>query len=314
MNLIIRKRFKEIALILGIVTALSFFQIFYEKAKIEIDIPEKIISCNYDESEIKAELRKHGLNTALDFYHKTRDSYVVAGPQKYFDRNSPIIDLIPDEKIITSLLAEFKAAVKFTPQKAAANYKKHSWGPLSANIDNRGYWESFFIDSLSTLLDQETLIKTIGIVLAHRKVTTIIGVYNSGRITAKDIQIIISCPYLLNPHSYILYSRVEILDVGPLNHPLKIENNRATIEIKYLKPNVPEEFYVITSFTNVTKENIYINFDSNKELNLRLAIIFLVSLVWVYYFGYYIPIIIGITMSKIKNSYLRLSANEKEPK
>jgi len=156
----------------------------------------------------------------------------------------------------------------------------HFTGGLS--VINTAFWEAEFKKILASNVDSLTYCKALAIILAHREIETRFFISNDGELPAKNIDVNLRTPMLIEPREFITHSRVELLDIKPNIFDISGNNIYRHISIPYMKPGQVEEFSITTSLTNITKENIFVSYDTEKILSANHIVKWLIVVTAIY--------------------------------
>jgi hypothetical protein len=291
-----RSFFNDVFLIAGIVTALTISGYFISRADIKYDINHR--NTRYDDKSILRDFHKYSLKVPSALLIKLRPTTITMGKGKFeFSRDNPIKDSVPLPDSTRGLIIqipELRDALKYKFREIIGSYGETGAGW----IGNSEFWGTTFPDNLSGLLDSAIIdsisfYNAMKIILAHREVTVSISIDNAGSLIAKNIKIFLRRPFLLNPRSLMSVSKVEFVKIEPQTYETEIGDGTAKIKIDYLKPGDPPAiFYVTTSLTNITKTNIFIDYETDKTFKLgRIGLTFIIVLL--FYYGI-IPLVIRV--------------------
>lgn len=268
---IVRRLFSDILIITGLVTAFSFFEWFNSKASIEFEL--FYYACHYNTIEIVKDFKKHNAENALKLYFRLSPSLTIVGSDSeyVFSKDHPIpksLDLMDIPNNLKYHYDDLKEAIKYQFKERVGDFKAQP----EFNVINTAFWEKAFVDSLALITDSISFCKTLSIIIAHREINTWLFISNKGDLAAKNIMLYLRPPMLLQPRGFITNSRVEFLDINPKLFNYDIGSSFAKIEIPYMKPNQEEYFSILSSLTNVTKENVFIDFETEKNINVNRAL------------------------------------------
>lgn len=153
-------------------------------------------------------------------------------------------------------------------------------------VSNRAFWEVHFPAAMDQIVDTVTFHQALRITIARRLVTVLLSVFNAGSAPAKAIKVTLQRPYLVKPRSIMTSAEVEYIEIESEQPICQISNakSHAIISIPFLKKEELYSFYVTTSMTNVTKENVIIDYTSHRFIDgyriMKLSLIIIV----LYYF------------------------------
>ncbi|MDD4051298.1 MAG: hypothetical protein PHR28_05290 [candidate division Zixibacteria bacterium] len=266
-------------MIFAIVSAISFVDYFRASADIVTDV--YYVANYYDNTGIRRDLLKYGLVEPFEIAQRLQSGWatVLPGPPNYGPEN-PIDSFL----LQRSHLRDYDSVsrlVRFEFKGECVSYRE----ALPGAIINSDFWENVFFDSLSQAVDSTTLFKALMIVIAHRQINTTMIVYNQGLQDARAIHVYLEPPYLLNPRMLMANGRVTLLKLFP-EYPtdqIQLNGNSAVIEIPYLRAGERHEFNVVTSMQNLSRRNIYANYETEKTINMYRFIVILLSIATLYW-------------------------------
>ncbi|MCK4632746.1 MAG: hypothetical protein KAT79_05710 [candidate division Zixibacteria bacterium] len=266
--------------VIAIVGAVSIVTYFWDSANLQTSV--SYVDHWYDIEGILSDLHEHGLDK--HFKSLPRRWAKVLSTDSKFMRGHP--NFGHDTLFRFQEFDEMRDGVRFKPRPWIGNLSitPPGW------IINIGFWESEFTDSLESmmergLIDSVAVYKTRKIIISRRIVLSVLSIQNSGDLAAKNIEVYLQSPFLLQPRCLISRAQPEFLTLSPDNDLLVRRGDLSlAVSIPFLRNNDNRAFHIETSLTNISDNNVFVDYESDRVLRSD-RILWISLIVLLLYYG-----------------------------
>ena len=255
--------------VLGLVVGWQFLDYFNSTAKIDVGINHVITT--YDQEKIFEDFIQYGVDipdSILAIRMRMMTVRNVQVDRDYKSRRAVKFSLFSFDSVEgPKRFKNIREAVRDTFREIAGT----AWDLPDGWTSNKVFWEEDFPALIEQVVDTITFHQALRIIISRRIVTVLMWIWNSGSAPAKTIEITLQRPWLLRPRSIMSQAEVEFMEIEATQPMCRITNYRdyAEISIPFLEENGDCRFYVTTSMQNVTKDNVFVDYTSEKNIDGR---------------------------------------------